>query len=141
MMKNNNKIMRCSTVSKSPWHHELDEFLSSYRITPHSGDTKSPAELMFGRIINSKIPHINLDDLCQQRNIALKKDKEYKEKAKLLADHKTRTQKRQFKIGDKVLIKQQPTSKLQPLYNPHPYTVIDINHSMITAKNNHHQLT
>ena len=42
---------------------ELNKFLLAYRSTPHSTTGKSPAELLFRRVLNTKMPELTgLDD-------------------------------------------------------------------------------
>ena len=45
-----------------------------------------------------------------------------------------------FKIGDNVLVKQKKHNKLTPLFDPHPYTIVDKKGSMVTAQRQNHQI-
>ena len=41
------------------WEDSLDAILMTYRASPHIGSVQSPAKLMFGREIRTKLPDIN----------------------------------------------------------------------------------
>ena len=40
-----------------------------------------------------------------------------------------------FKVGDRVLVRQAQPSKLTPLFDTKPLTIVSVNHSMLTAQN------
>ena len=60
---------------------------------------------------------------------------------KAYADTKRRATPHDIHIGDYVLVRQQKKNKLSSFYDGRPYTITDINHSMITAKRDNHTVT
>ena len=68
------------------------------------------------------------------------RDNQGKEKMKGNAENK-RSIKKNFKIGDKVLIKQQQKDKFTKPFNPTPMVVTNVKKSMVTAKNDEKCIT
>ena len=57
------KAIRAAHAEGKCWREELNKFLLAYRSTPHSTTGKSPAELLFRRVLNTKMPELTgLDD-------------------------------------------------------------------------------
>lgn len=52
-------IRTCTTEGKN-WKKELQQLLQ-YRATPYSTTAMSPAELLFGQLIRTKLPETDLD--------------------------------------------------------------------------------
>ena len=55
--RNLKKTIQTAIAEKQNWRIVLENFLLAYRTTPHATTNKTPAELMFGREINDKLPH------------------------------------------------------------------------------------
>ena len=51
------------------------------------------------------------------------------------ADTAVKARPHSFKVGDTVLVRQRLVHKLSSPYNKHPYTIVQIKGSMITARN------
>ena len=84
-----------------------------YRSTPHSTTGVSPAELLFGRRIRTKLPQLQeftVEDEVRDR------DSERKEKGKVYADCKRNAQESKIQEGDKVLLRQEKENKLSTTY-------------------------
>ena len=78
------KALKIAQAEKKDWRMELRKFLAAYRTTPHSTTGVSPARLLFGREIRSKIPeliHVHPED-SEVRD----RDAEMKQKQKDYAD-------------------------------------------------------
>ena len=57
------KALRATYAERKNWRKELNKFLLAYRSTPYSTMGKSPAELLFRRMLNTKMPELSgLDD-------------------------------------------------------------------------------
>ncbi|KAF6019010.1 hypothetical protein EB796_022686 [Bugula neritina] len=85
---------------------ELRKFLLSYRSTPHSVTGVSPAELMLGRKLQTKLPCLEksnrLDEEVRDRQaVAQEKSKSYLSNQAHMPD---------VSIGDEVLIRQNKTA-------------------------------
>ena len=130
-MKTIGKAIRCANVEKRSWKQEMYGFLRNYRATPHRTTGISPAELMFGRKLNTKLPKLNEKTI--DTNV-MKSDKINKEKMKSYADRKNNAKPSQLKVGDTVLVKQEKKDKLTTPFNPKPMKIVETKGTMITAK-------
>ena len=52
------KAMRAAHAEKRDWRSELNKFLLAYRSTLHTTTGKSPAELLYGRKMSTKLPEV-----------------------------------------------------------------------------------
>ncbi len=57
-MRTLSKTVKTSSIEGKNWKQDIQQFLLQYRATPHSTTGKSPAELLFGRPIKTKLPNI-----------------------------------------------------------------------------------
>ena len=74
------KRLRIAQAEGRNWKSEIDNFLVIYRSTPHSTTGVSPAQLLFGTLIRTKLPHLqefSIEDEVRDR------DNERKEKEKV----------------------------------------------------------
>ena len=67
------------------WRSQMDDFLMMCRSTSHSTTGVSPAELLFGRKIRTKLPQLQ-EFTCEDE--VRDRDSERKEKGKMYADFK-----------------------------------------------------
>ena len=116
------------------WRQELNKFLLAYRSTPHQTTGVSPAELLFGRKIRTKLPELDsasrpiLDEAIRDRDILRKqRGKEY-------ADEKRQAKDSGIRVGDEVLLKQKPANKLTTAFEPKPYRVVEKEGSQVTVQ-------
>ena len=78
------KAIRTARAEQKDWQKELNIFLRNYRSTPHSSTGKSPAELLMGRQIKTKLPEVPTSHPTHP--IVAKKDCAAKQKMKYHAD-------------------------------------------------------
>ena len=52
------KAMRVAHAEKREWRLELNNYLLAYRSTPHITTGQSPAELLFGKKLSTKLPEV-----------------------------------------------------------------------------------
>ena len=52
------KAMRAARAEKRDWRSELNKFLMADRSTPHTTTGKSPAELLYGMKMSTKLPEV-----------------------------------------------------------------------------------
>ena len=74
------KAIRTAHVEGRDWRKALDTFLFNYRATPHAMTGVSPAKIMFGREIRTKVPEISKSEQSETLDSALARDKRNKEK-------------------------------------------------------------
>ena len=91
------------------------------RSTAHTTTGVSPAELLFGRKMRTKLP-----DLSEESRESEMRDRdgEMKAKAKHYADKKRNSQESDLAPGDKVLVKQERKNKLSTPFASEPYDVV-----------------
>ena len=106
---------------------ELNKFLLAYRSTPHSTTGKSPAELLFRRVLNTKMPELSgLDDEEADISDQGARDHETQKKQanKDYVDKKFHAKERDVRDGDLVLLEQKRQNKLSSSYEKEPYEVM-----------------
>ena len=134
-----NKFVRASVADNRIWKQDLPSFLMRYRATPHSSTNTSPFEALTGRVMNIGLPDIPSADPVSVH--VTKNDALSKSKMKSYADERRHTKTSTLSPGDHVLVKQRKLTKLTPLYDPSPYTIVEKNGSMVTAERNGHHIT
>ena len=117
------KSLKEAEAEGKKWKAELDKFLLAYRTTPHSSTGATPAFLMFGRELKTKLPELRpnksvLDESTRDRDWNQKlAGKMYRDKQRHAVDNP-------ITPGDKVLLKNTKQSgKLAANFEPNPYTV------------------
>ena len=124
--RNLKKTIQASVAEGQNWRVTLDNFLLSYRTTPHSITGKTPAELMFGRNIRDKIPGMNQSSF--DRHNVRKRDRQKKMEGKRYFDTKNKSKPHSINVGDEVLTTNvnPKRNKLTPRWNTNPGTVIQV---------------
>ena len=115
------KRMRIAQAEGKDWKKEVRTYLTAYRATPHTTTGVSPAELLFGRKMRTKLPDIQEAERAEEFK---DRDAEMKMKAKLYADERRHAEDAHLNPGDKVLIKQNRENKLTTTFAKQPYQVI-----------------
>ncbi len=118
------KAIRTAHIEGKDWRQELDPFLLSYRATPHAMTGVSPAKIMFGRDIRTKLPQLHPSEHSPVLDSAIARDQRNKQKMQQYSDKKNRAQPSAVKEGDMVLLKQPKTNKLSISFDPNPYRVV-----------------
>ncbi|XP_028415017.1 uncharacterized protein K02A2.6-like [Dendronephthya gigantea] len=118
------KSMKIACATGGDWKKELNKFLMAYRSTPHTVTGVSPAKLMFGREIRTKVPSVM--QVFQPKLNVEQRDAMMKEKGKLYGDRRRLAADRNIEIGDTVLVKNsKPKNKLSPAFKDALYKVKD----------------
>ena len=115
------KRLQIAHAEKKNWRRELNIYLAAYRALPHPTTGVSPAELLFGRKIRTKLPE--LSDVHVEQEVR-DKDSEQKSKSKSYADVRRGARHSEVLPGDQVLLQQEKKDKLSTRFNPNPYTVV-----------------
>ena len=115
------KRIRIAQAEKRDWKKAVQEYLIAYRSTPHTTTGVSPAELLFGRKIRTKLPDLQIyvpDEDVRDRDL------EKKEKSRVYTDTKRRAQEYDLRPGDPVLVRQERQNKMSTNFEADPYKVI-----------------
>ena len=110
---------------------EVRKYLIAYRSNPHTTTGVSPAELLFGRKIRTKLPEFHEERVVSE---VQDRDGEMKVKAKSYADRKRHAEYSDLVLGNRVLLKQEKQNKLSTPFAPEPYDVVGRNGSSFTIK-------
>ena len=141
-MKTIGKVIRAAKTQKADWRADMYAFLRNYRATIHATTKCSPAELLFGRQIRTKLPSAPTKSSKKKLQVKAREyDANQKAKMKLYADQKRHAIPATFHVGDNVLVKQHKANKFSTPFNSQPYKITKINGSMITAKREDKSIT
>ena len=136
------KAVRSAYFERTNWRKQLQNFLFTYRNTPHCTTKLSPAQVMFQRETSFTIP--SMKKRLEERTInqqARETQEQAKQQRKTYFDNRTNAKDHNIKVGDTVLLKQQKRNKLSTAYEPKQYKVTATNHNMITATDSSGQYT
>jgi hypothetical protein len=126
------KSLKIANLSGKDYKAELRKFLMAYRSTPHSVTGVSPAEMMLGRPMRTKLSSIvqgGLDESIRDRQgRAQVKGREY-------VDIKRGAVDREIGIGDEVLVRSQKVHKLSPTFGVDKFQVVAKEGSEVVVSN------
>ena len=128
------KALKVAEVEGKRWTEELPKYLMAYRSTPQVSTGATPAYLMFGREIKSKLPELRPDQSVVNEEI---RDRDWGNKLtqKAYVDDKRGAVPSPIIPGDQVLLKNtKSTGKLAPNFEPEPYTVLAKEGSQVTVQ-------
>ena len=138
-MRTLGKAIRTARTEQKNWEKELQKFLRNYRSTPHSSTGKSPAELLMGRQIKTKLPE--MPTLHPTQPAIANKDSTAKRKMKYHADKRSYGKPNKFSVGDLVLPRQEKKNTFTTPFRAEPFRITEINGSMITATSKDQTIT
>ena len=110
----------------------VQSYLAGYRAAPHKTTGKSPYELMFNRLMQTKLPRLIKNNTELDAVVRAKHDDE-KAKQNLYSDKKRKAKEKMIKLGDNILIQKKKTS-VTPPWDPQPFEVVDIQGSKIVGQ-------
>ena len=129
------KTISAAKIEHRNWQYEMWTFLRNYRATPHSSTKISPATVMTGREIRTRLPQNTRGKPTEVEKQVKKNDEKAKQQMKEYADHRRNTQESTMKIGDNVIILQKG---FKNKFNPDLYKVLNKKGSQVTAKRGDH---
>ena len=140
-MRTVKKCIKTAEIEQKNWKQELYRFLLSYRSTPHTSTGLSPAQILFGRELKTKLPQVPNVPQNKTDQVIRQNDARAKATMKHYADKKQYIKPSNIQTGDNVLVKD--TRSIRPLtpYEPIPYTVTHKKGTMITAQRNDKTIT
>ena len=127
------KRIRIAMAESRDWKTAVRTYLFAYRATPHATSGVSPAELMFGRKLKTKLQQLDVDrrDLDEE---VRDRDTTQKYKNKLYIDDKRGAADRDLQSGDTVLVKQARQDKLTTPFKATPYTLVHKEGNSVTVQ-------
>ena len=127
------KLIHTAVANKKDPKRAVQSYLMAYRATPHTVTGRSPAELLFNRSIQTKLPRaLRESQGTEDKEIREKHTKE-KEKQKMYFDKKNKTKEKKVKVGDEIMLQQQKTTLRSP-FDPDTYKVKEIKGSSVVAE-------
>ena len=116
------KLLHTASVEGKDPHVELYKHLLHYRATLHTTTEKSPAEMLFSRRLQTKLPYIfESNETDEQKKTRALHDQK-KLKQKYYFDKKRMAKPKEINVGDKVLVGQKKCTT-KPPFNPEPLTI------------------
>ena len=128
------KSLKIAEAEGKKWRDELPKFLLAHRTTPHSSTGATPAFMMFGRELRTKLPELRPNKSVLDEGI---RDRDWSQKlaGKMYADRQRRAVHNPVAPGDTVLVKNtRLAGKLAPNFEPRPYTVQTKEGNEVTLK-------
>ena len=118
------KALKVAEAERKKWQEELPKFLLAYRTTPQISTGATPAYLMFGRELKTKLPELRRDGTVLDEGTR-ERDWSQKLAQKAYGDNKRGASASPIAPGDQVLLKNtKTTGKLAPNFEIEPYTVL-----------------
>ena len=103
------------------------------RATPHTVTGRSPAELLFNRSIQTKLPRALRESQGAEDKEIREKHMKEKEKQKIYYDKRNKTKEKKIKVGDEIMLQQQKTTLRSP-FDPDTYKVKEIKGSSVVVE-------
>ena len=117
------KRLRIAQELGQDWKQELRRYLMMYHSSNHTTTGKTPAELMFGRNLRTKLPYVPATTIDTEG--VRDRDKLEKEKGRVYADSKRRARPSSIKVGEHVLAKRmRKDNKLSSDFGPEEFKVV-----------------
>ena len=141
MVRTLKKFLRICRSENRSFTQALHRFLRNYRATPHPSTGETPATLIFGHPMRTRLPEVT--EITPNQEV-IDRDTHQKEIMKDNAESRLKlvTEESQLQIGDTILLRREGIvpKELTP-YDPDLFKVIAKNGPMITASRNEQNVT
>uniref|UniRef100_A0A1I8FZ04 Integrase catalytic domain-containing protein n=1 Tax=Macrostomum lignano TaxID=282301 RepID=A0A1I8FZ04_9PLAT len=118
------KMIHTAVAEGRNWREAIEDWLLAFRTTPHRATGRAPAELLMGRTMNDGIPTMKPSQLIDVNHEEVQSwHRNYVQDMKACFDDRKGIKEHGVRVGNKVLRKKQPRNKLQLPFEPHPWTV------------------
>jgi len=119
--KSLNKAIHVATIERKNWKEELYNFLLNYRATPHTTTGRTPSELLFSRIIKTKVPPVIKSRVPRSLKT---RDAQRKSQCKQYTDKNKSAMVNKFCVGQNVLLAKREGNKMSSVFENKLYKVI-----------------
>ena len=128
------KAIRASVAERRDWQECLQSFLLAYRATPHPSTGRSPAELIFGRQLRTKLPEVRPQTAPGRTEVKRAHDRSGA-RGKVYADRRRHSKPHQIGVGEKVLVRvPRKCNKFSAPFFREPYTVVEVNGTQLIVR-------
>jgi hypothetical protein len=130
-MKPLGKAMKTAHAEKRDKKYALNEFLATYRATPHSSTGLAPGDILLRHGYGKDFPKTtcpNDEEVWE----ALEIDRSSRERRNEAINMGRRQD--DVKVGDRVLTRNEKKTKFDPTFGPTPLTVTTVEHGGITCQ-------
>ena len=127
------KMVHTSVIDGKDPKLEIFNYLLQYRATPHTTTGLSPAEMLFGGKIHTKLPRISVPRESEVDKEVRKKHDQKKLKQKDQHDKRHQAKEKLVEIGDQVLI-QRKKSTVNSLFDLDPFTVTGVDGNKVSME-------
>ena len=127
------KLIHTAVADKKDPKRAVQLYLMAYRATPHTVTGRSPAELLFNRSIQTKLPRALRESQGAEDKEIREKHMKEKEKQKMYYDKRNKTKEKKIKVGDEIMLQQQKTTLRSP-FDPDTYKVKEIKGSSVVVE-------
>jgi ribosomal protein L21E len=141
--RNLKKTIQAAVAEGQNWRVVLDNYLLSYRTTPHATTGKTPAELMFGRQLRDKIPDLGRSKFSHSvKTDPIRRDRQKKCQAKEYTDVKNKAKSHNISIGNSVITTNTSKirNKITPRWNTVPGTVVEVKGNSVVIDQGNKQI-
>lgn len=126
------KRLKIAQAEKKDWKSELQTYLMMYRSAPHTTTGVSPAELLFNRVMRTKLPDIH--KYSETDYYVRDRDAEKKAQGKIYSDAKRGATPSNIQPGDFALMKKNKENKLSATYHSDPFKVVEKNGNSVVLE-------
>jgi len=137
-MRTLGKAIKTSIISNNKWEEAIDEFLMSYRTTPHPTTRATPASLMFRGKLRTWLPEKKNSDTNEDDEETDTKVRENDARNKNISATKNNIRhaatQHGLGVGDTELVKQNAVNKYSTPFNPEPLKIVEVKGTVITGK-------
>ena len=127
------KLLHTAVANRKDPKRAVQSYLMAYRATPHTVTGRSPAELLFNRSIQTKLPRALRENQDTVDKDLRERHKKEKEKQKTYYDRRNKTKEKTLEVGDEIMLQQQKTTTRSP-FDPDTYKVKEIKGSSVVAE-------
>jgi transposase InsO family protein len=126
------KGLKIVQAEKKDWKSELQTYLMMYRSAPHTATGVSPAELLFNRVMRTKLPEIH--KYSETDYVVRDRDAERKGQGKMYSDAKRGAAPSNIQPGDLALMKKNKENKLSTTFHSDPFKVVEKNGNSVVLE-------